>query len=151
MNDRRSVGARATGVRVGHLFMAAVALLACHACGGSGGNAQLTEPGPPSSFAPGCGMSLFTEPACEAYLDQRSCAQQDQCSRNAGCMRVVKCWNECEAQRKLVASQGTGAGCACFQNCFPQGHETPGIKEFMRIIALVQDGPPPGLSCRSGC
>ena len=139
---------------VGHLFLVMVVLLACHACGGSGGSGPQTQPGPPSSFPPGCGMSLFSEPECEAVLDRLTCSQQDQCAHDVGCMRIVQCWDTCEAQRKVASAREggrTGAGCECFPNCFPQLAHTPGYVPFMSIIALTQGNSFDGTKCRSGC
>ena len=99
-------------------------------------------------------MFLFSEPECEAVVDRLTCAQQDQCAHDAGCMRIVQCWNSCEAQRKVTAAREggrTGAGCECFPNCFPQLAETPGNVPFMRILGLLQGHSLDGMSCRSGC
>lgn len=152
MSTNPRVHGSATLKTVAQVVLSVSVLLACYACGGGGGGGgQLTQPGPPSSFPPGCGMSLFTEPECEALLDKKSCAQQDQCAHDPGCSRIVQCWNACEAQRKEIAKRDGSGGCECFPNCFPQANETPGYVPFMRIIGLSQDSPPPGMTCRSGC
>ena len=123
-----------------------ISLLAC-------GGPQATPPGPPSSFAPGCGMSLFTQPHCEEQIDSICCAQQDQCARDEVCSRIAQCWAACDAQAMEMKKRGQEGACGCFLNCNPQGHETPGRKNWASLVSCLQFKPqsPPGMTCGSQC
>ena len=121
-----------------------ISLLAC-------GGPQVTPPGPPSSFAPGCGMTLFSEPECEAQIDAQCCAQQDQCARDTDCSRVAQCWVACDTQAKDMKKRGQEGACGCFGNCLPQGRETPGLKNWSYLTSCLQAPGPRGVTCGSQC
>lgn len=74
-------------------FASAVAIAILVACGG--GSPQ-PSPAPASpKAAPGCGIDVFPNPACEAALDQSCCGPQLACAGDAGCRDLVACFHGC--------------------------------------------------------
>ncbi|MCB9588022.1 MAG: hypothetical protein H6718_21630 [Polyangiaceae bacterium] len=142
--NRFGVGRSASRRRVWGALLVALSLISIGACGGRRGGSTP----PPSSAGPNanaCGMHLFETPACESALDQGCCAQQQNCAADPNCMRIVQCWNACEARR---ASEG----CNCFNNCAPQGLQTPGLSLFGYVAdcsKAIQY--PEAIECETGC
>jgi hypothetical protein len=128
-----------TSTLVGSVAVAAVVI----ACGGAAGRAA--DPGQPRPPAPGCGMTLFSDPMCETTFDQGCCAQQQACMADASCRRIAECFTTCEARRATE-------GCNCFANCAPQGRETPGLAAFEHLSSCAKAiDYPADRRCKAGC
>ena len=90
-------------------------------------------------------MALFLQPACEGALDQGCCAQQVQCVNDPNCLRIAQCWSACEARRATE-------GCNCFNNCGPQGMQTPGLQLFGYVLDCSKGiSYPQAIECETGC
>lgn len=137
------LGALRRGVLVTAVFAVSVVGASCarERHPGSGGQPPRAAPGP----AGACGMYLFTQPSCEAALDQGCCAQQQNCAADAACARIIQCWNDCELKRATE-------GCNCFNNCAPQGQQTPGLQLFGYVADCSKNiNYPQGIACETGC
>jgi hypothetical protein len=123
------------------------------ACGAPNAQTQQTQPGAPNSFAPGCGMTFFAEPACEASIDTICCALQDQCARDEGCSRIAQCFIASDTRAKQKKMRGEAGACdGSALNCYPQMGETPGMKYWQNLLSCLQNlKSPPGMSCGSQC
>ena len=81
----------------------------------------------------GCGLALYTDPTCQAWLDAHCCAEQRTCVGN--CQAVVACINACPSPR-------TGT---CVSNCVASGD----IAALNAIADCSKLAPPPpqGVTC----
>lgn len=60
-------------------------------------------------------------------------------------MRIIQCWNACEARR-------AAEGCNCFNNCAPQGLQTPGLQLFGYVADCSKSIQyPEAMQCETGC
>ena len=89
--------------------------------------------GDQATDATGCGLALFTNPTCQAWLDAHCCAEQRTCVGN--CQVIVACINACPSPRTDT----------CVSNCAASGD----IAALDAIGNCSKSAPPPpaGVTC----
>jgi hypothetical protein len=146
-NPRESVGTFRTFMTARVVLIGLPLFLAC--------STNAPPPAANEQQAPpnGCGMLLYTDPACESALDRTCCAEEERCHADPACEKIITCWNICEVRRQeLKAKNEPLDQCKCFGDCTPQGFETPGMKIFEPVANCSRKAPfPKNKVCASGC
>jgi hypothetical protein len=74
-----------------------------------------TDSGTDSSIVEGgaCALTLYSDSACQSWLDANCCGQERACSQNLDCKAIVDCVNQCPVPRAdscVLACSRDGGG-----------------------------------------
>ena len=97
---------------------------------------QASDAGAKGDQAPdasGCGLALYADPICQAWLDAHCCGEQRNCVGN--CQAMVACINACPSPRTET----------CVSNCVASGD----VAALSAVADCSKLAPPPpqGLTC----
>jgi hypothetical protein len=90
------------------LSVAAMSAVLLVACAGSDGASASSDPG-------SCGLSLGWKKnaaACDAWMAQHCCIEEQACAADKACATIVKCVNACPIPRQRGCTDSCGLGTA---------------------------------------